>query len=138
MTIIKHSQKLNQMEIKKTNVNPFIATIDGSKCLSKKNALIEIGIAFKFPDYYGENLDALEECINDLSWIESDSYLLIINNYNDFLNKEQIELKEVFVDIFNKASSSWLNVPNYEGEDEHRKKSNFMVVYNNGPATASL
>ncbi|WP_456442075.1 barstar family protein [Psychroserpens sp.] len=111
------------------NNNPFIARLDGTRCLNKKQALYEIGRAFNFPDYYGENLDALDECLNDLSWIKLDSYLLIINNFDKFLSSEKDELKLDFIDLFNETSNSWLNVPNYEGESEHRKKSKFMVIY---------
>lgn len=36
---------------------------------SKRTLLELLGIGLKFPDYYGVNWDAFEECIRDLSWL---------------------------------------------------------------------
>lgn len=116
------------MEIKK-NKQIFEAIIDGGKCLNKMETLNEIGKAFIFPDYYGHNLDALEECLNDLSWLDADNYSLIINNYSKFLSDEDEELKEQFKNIFNDAIHDWANVPNFDGEEEYRNKSIFTIEY---------
>ncbi len=36
---------------------------------SKRELLEGLGNSLKFPDYYGVNWDAFDECINDLSWL---------------------------------------------------------------------
>lgn len=33
-------------------------------------------VLFQFPDYFGFNWDAFDECINDLSWISADSIVV--------------------------------------------------------------
>ena len=35
----------------------------------KRSTLAALGRALQFPDYYATNLDALEECLRDLSWL---------------------------------------------------------------------
>lgn len=63
----------------------FIAVIDGNKCKTLQSFFKEIANALNFPDYFGENLDALDEMISDLEWIEEKSIVIIIMNYNSFL-----------------------------------------------------
>jgi len=36
-----------------------------------------IGRALRFPGYYGRNLDALEECLRDLSWLPEGEVVLV-------------------------------------------------------------
>lgn len=42
------------------------------------SALAEFGRALDFPNWYGNNLDALRDCLTDLSWREAPGYVLII------------------------------------------------------------
>lgn len=39
--------------------------------------LTEIGAVLRFPGYYGRNLDALEECLTDLSWLPEGEVVLV-------------------------------------------------------------
>lgn len=36
--------------------------------------------ALGFPDYFGRNWDALDECLADMEWYEADGYALFITN----------------------------------------------------------
>lgn len=42
----------------------------------------EISKALSFPDYFGRNLDALEDMLNDLEWIPFQHVFLIMRNTN--------------------------------------------------------
>lgn len=44
---------------------------------SKADALDAIGAALSFPDWYGRNLDALYDCLVDLSWQPEGEHVLI-------------------------------------------------------------
>ena len=39
--------------------------------------------AMDFPDYFGRNLDALEECLKDLSWVSSFRGVVLVLHAND-------------------------------------------------------
>lgn len=44
---------------------------------SKASALDAIGAALSFPDWYGRNLDALYDCLVDLSWQPDGEHVLV-------------------------------------------------------------
>jgi RNAse (barnase) inhibitor barstar len=105
----------------------FIAVLDGERSKTIEAFLYEIGEVFNFPDYYGENMNAFYECINDLSWIDKPNYALVIKNYSQFLINEADGTSKEFLLILDNISKEWENVPNYIGEDEFRSKANFKV-----------
>src|SRR4051794_5039285 len=53
---------------------------------TKEELLSSMARALSFPDYFGENWDAFNECINDLSWLSVQGYVLLFKNGNDLLN----------------------------------------------------
>lgn len=105
----------------------YIAVIDGSRDRTVKSFLKNIGKVFKFPSYYGNNLNALNDCLNDLEWIDKPNYLLIIKNSKEFLSKESEEARSHIISFLDRVSKQWANVPNYDGEDQYRKKADFRV-----------
>ena len=50
--------------------------------------------AFQFPDYFGYNLDALEDMLLDLDWMEADSIVVQMVAPNEFLQSESTETKQ--------------------------------------------
>jgi RNAse (barnase) inhibitor barstar len=50
---------------------------------SKVEALDAIGSALKFPSWYGRNLDALYDCLIDLSWQPAGEHVLIWTGYGE-------------------------------------------------------
>ena len=107
----------------------FIAVIHGSRNRTLKSFVKKIGKAFNFPSYYGKNIGALHECINDLEWIVQPNYILIIKGSEDFLSKEAQETRDYIISLLNGVSEDWANVPNYEGEDVYRKKADFKIKW---------
>lgn len=51
--------------------------LDGTAISGKADLLLAVGAALAFPPYYGQNWDALEECLTDLSWLPAQGYLLL-------------------------------------------------------------
>jgi hypothetical protein len=37
-----------------------------------------LAIGFSFPDYFGRNWDAVDECLRDLSWLPAEGYVLVV------------------------------------------------------------
>ena len=88
--------------------NTFVGSINGVNCTTKKDALREIGLTFLFADHYGQNLDALEDCLTDLSWIEHKKVVLVINDFDLFLKEESSEFKNMFLELLNDVKQEWI------------------------------
>ncbi len=82
----------------------FLAFIDAERCTVMAHFYEEITKALNFPDYFQPNFDALDECMNDLSWIEEKEVRLLIFNYDDLLYEEKYNL-DVINNIFANAMS---------------------------------
>jgi hypothetical protein len=108
----------------------FIAIVDGSKCKDLSTTIASIANAFLFPDYYGENLNAFDECINDLEWLNKSNYALVIENSEAFMANDTSDNKSYLVKFLGEISKEWADVPNYKNEDTFRRKADFKVLYN--------
>lgn len=58
-----------------------LASVDSRQVADERTLLRSVGQALRFPDYYGVNRDALEECLKDLeSWLPAKSYVLVVEH----------------------------------------------------------
>jgi RNAse (barnase) inhibitor barstar len=80
-------------------------TIDAEKCRTKESLFSELTKTLMFPSYFGNNWDAFDECLSDLSWLPHQSHLFIIHDAPRLL--ELGEDLETFVDILREASAEW-------------------------------
>jgi len=63
--------------------------------------------AFEFPDYFGFNYNALDECLNDLEWLPAKGYLLFIRNADHLLKEESDEVLEGLLSILDSTGKEW-------------------------------
>ena len=82
--------------------------IQGAKCQTIAGLLTECARALDFPDYFGHNWDALEECLTDLEWLPAKGYILLITDAGCVLPNE--EEYETFLEILRDAGEVWANV----------------------------
>lgn len=73
--------------------------LKGDELRDKESLLKSIGELFKFPDYYGGNWDALEECLSDMFLDEKiKGVTLICDHAEVFLENSPNEFQE-FIDM---------------------------------------
>ncbi len=96
--------------------DPFFSTrktryafIDGKACSNIKMAYEKLEEQLSFPDYFGYNLDSLDEMLSDLSWILQPRIRLIIFDIPSLLSKD-LDNKESFLDIMNEHQNKRLEV----------------------------
>jgi RNAse (barnase) inhibitor barstar len=95
-----------------------IRMVRGKKSTSVSNFFNEVGAALQFPYYFGENWDAFEECITDLSWIDGVSYLLMVSQANLLLKDADQKDFDILMQILLNAHDSWLEQTHYANEEE--------------------
>ena len=67
----------------------------------KEKLLKNIARALEFPDWFGGNWDALEDCLTDLSWRDAEGYVLLVEGA-----KPGDELG-VLIDVLRTAAEHW-------------------------------
>ena len=80
--------------------------IQGAKCQTIAGLLTECARALDFPDYFGHNWDALEECLIDLEWLPAKGYVLLITDAGGVLPDDEEEY-ETFLEILRDAGEAW-------------------------------
>lgn len=80
--------------------------INGMDVKSKAEFLQAAAETMKFPDYFGDNWDAFNDCITDLSWIAADGYILLYTHPNNLANSDPLEWS-IALDVFQDAIEYW-------------------------------
>jgi hypothetical protein len=83
-----------------------VRRVDGRRCRTKAALLDEFARALDFPAHFGRNWDAFEDCLNDLSWIEADGYLIVITDAHAVLARAPDEYATL-VTILEAAGREW-------------------------------
>jgi RNAse (barnase) inhibitor barstar len=80
--------------------------IKGEGIKNKETFLKISGEALGFPDYYGKNWDAFEECIRDFGWCRAEGYLVLYDHFEAFARNAPGEFK-IALAIFRSAIKYW-------------------------------
>jgi RNAse (barnase) inhibitor barstar len=80
--------------------------IKGLHCKTPATLFAEFARALEFPDYFGHNWDALEECLADLEWLPTKGYILLITDAASVLSNDETEF-ETLLEILRDAGEAW-------------------------------
>jgi len=83
-----------------------LKVIQGAKCRTAAGLLTECARVLDFPDYFGHNWDALEECLTDLEWLPAKGYILLFTDAAHVLPNDETEY-ETFLEILRDAGEAW-------------------------------
>jgi RNAse (barnase) inhibitor barstar len=102
--------------------------IDGEDIRSKETFLKKAGEVFGFPDYYGRNWDAFEECIKDFEWYPAEGCLILYDHFEVFAAYASGEFK-VALTIFGSAIKYW---------EENNRITFYVLLRDNGNIAPNL
>jgi len=71
--------------------------------LTEKNIFESFSEALQFPEWFGGNWDALEDCLGDLSWREAKGHVLVIEKQEN-LSRDDFG---VLVDVLASSAQYW-------------------------------
>ncbi len=94
------SKKLSTTE----SADILLVHIDGQKQDTLETFYAFIAEQLHFPDYFSQNLDSFDELINDLSWLEQEAVIFLIEHFDEWLEEENLETKELMLSILDQAA----------------------------------
>ena len=97
-----------------------VARIDLAGAAAKDALIGRIAEALAFPEWFGGNWDALEDCLSDLSWSNAGGHVLLIEGAAALSDDE----RGIFIDILASAAAWWAD-----------RRQPFFAVFLEGPPT---
>ncbi|MFJ7735717.1 barstar family protein [Lysinibacillus sp. NPDC097287] len=94
-------------EVYKKDAGMFTTIIEGIKCTDKQSLFEEFSRKLNFPDYFGYNWDAFEECFTEFGWPESNKYVLFIKDFDMICLHDEEEL-DTFLECLDSAIKEWI------------------------------
>ncbi|MGM7636578.1 barstar family protein [Bacillus sp. Hm123] len=119
---------LNNKELK-NELN--IILIDGGKCVDKWGLFEEFKIKMNFPDYFTDNWDGFDECINDLDWLPNKGFLLVFDNSECILSAQKEELL-TFFEIMNATIQEWKDGEQFDDFSSSPVPFNIVMICKDG------
>ena len=121
-------------ELEKFAGHDFVAHIDGKLAATLRQFYEQIADVLEFP-HFGFNLDALNDALNDLQWLEDIRIILYITNTNDLISKERDPDKIGSVlNILDATAEDWKWIE----DDETMEAKELIVVFEDSPRIRKL
>jgi len=86
--VIGNKDQLSRFLESRPKADLLVRTVSGAKCSTAKTLFREWASTLQFPGYFGENWDAFDECMTDMSWLPSSSYVIVIDGLEAILPDE--------------------------------------------------
>jgi hypothetical protein len=99
--------------------SPRLTRISLAGVLEKNELLARLARGLHFPAWFGGNWDALEDCLTDLSWLEGDGHVLLLEGATA-LNTDDFG---ILTDVLSSSARFWAE-----------RRRSFFAVFVQGPA----
>jgi RNAse (barnase) inhibitor barstar len=99
----------------------------GRRCTDVPAMFGEYARQLRFPDYFGRNWAALEDCLTDLAWLPAPGYVVLLDGAESLLVDERPAELVRFVDLLDRVGRFWAT-PVEEGEAWDRPSVGFHTV----------
>jgi hypothetical protein len=110
----------------------------GNKMRSWQALFDEAAAALQFPYYFGENLNAFDECMADLEWLNARGYLIVILKADQVLaDCDDAELQALITLLCNVASE-WAKPVKSGGAWDREGKPFHVLFQSEGLKTAQF
>lgn len=80
--------------------------LEGRRCGTKAGVLRELAEAFAFPAHFGQNWDALDDCLGDLEWLPGSGYLLVVRDADRLLRGRDADYRTL-IEILRSVGAEW-------------------------------
>jgi len=84
-----------------------VVELDGGSIATDAEALGAVARALRFPDYFGVNWDALDECLRDLGdWFPAKGYVMVVRGAGALWQKAP-DTAGMLVEVWLSAAEAW-------------------------------
>lgn len=83
-----------------------VFSVDLSAARNKAELLAAVGKALHFPAWFGHNLDALADCLSDLSWCPAEGYLVLLEHCDGIHGHAEADFVAA-LQVFAQAAEDW-------------------------------
>lgn len=104
----------------------------GAAMRTEQAAFDELAAVLEFPDWFGQNWDAVDDCLTDLAWLPGDAYVLVITDADQVLADEPDQRFGLFCSVLERAGEEWAT-PVARGEWWDRPAVPFHTVLHAAP-----
>lgn len=118
----------SERELEARYADYFIAHIDGQKATTLRQFYEEVADLLEIPDF-GFTLEALNDSLNDLQWLEDEHIVLYFTNTNDLISKERDPAKlGSILNMLDATVEDWKWV-----DDESVDQKEIAIVFEDSP-----
>jgi hypothetical protein len=108
----------------------------GSKMTTLGDFFDEIGAALQFPAYFGENWDALDECLTDMLWLRGHAYVLIVADADRLFRSDELDSLPTLLAVAERAGERWA-APTDEDKPWGHGSVPFHIIFQVQPTEAA-
>jgi len=106
MIFATEADATESVRVARSGATTAVRVIRGWKCGTVERLHDEVGAALQFPAYYGENWDAMDECLRDLSWAPAGALLLVLLDVQSVLPGSDDAMRH-FLNVLRWAEDGW-------------------------------
>jgi RNAse (barnase) inhibitor barstar len=104
---LAHAHTVKEVEKAAKAAKMAFFHIEGAKIEKKTQFLNHAALALRFPEYFGNNWDAFEDCLTDLSWVDTEAGYVIYFDHVDPLLEHAHAHFETLLELFVDAVEYW-------------------------------
>jgi RNAse (barnase) inhibitor barstar len=103
-----HAVATSTPEMEEPPADGLVRVLEGHELRTEDQVFENFARAFAFPDYFGRNWDAFDECMGDLAWLPARSYRVVIMDAEHLLD-ENMRARGIFLRIMRDLGRQWGN-----------------------------
>jgi hypothetical protein len=103
-----------------------VKTLNGRRMKDWPSTMDEMAAELEFPSYFGKNIPAFSECLQDLEWLPADAYSFLLYDAASVLSKETHADAISFFSLLDRICSEWA-VGTLPGANWERKRTPFHI-----------
>lgn len=89
-----------------TALGLVVLPIDCTLVGDRDAGLARMAQALRFPEWFGANWDALQDCLGDLSWLPGPGYLLLLDHTGGWREGDPDDFA-ILLDVLETAAADW-------------------------------